>query len=283
MPIDVLANDGPGDPLVPLDATTVQLLTPRRGVPVTTLTVAGEGAYTVDPATGVVTFTPAGEFFGATTPITYTVADANGTIGQAVITIDVAANPAIDLAKTAAPYDDANSNGRVDAGETITYTFTVTNIGDVTLNPVAVTDALVGWNAEPCGTAPLAPGDPVECQVAFTIAQGDIGADLVNNAQAVGTPPAGAGGPVTDDASETVPLPAEPSIQLDKSAGAVTDVNGNGLEDVGDTIAYSFQVTNAGNVVLDPITITDAMLGLAAEPCGSGALDPDVPAVRALH
>ena len=35
-----------------------------------------------------------------------------------------------------------------------------------------------------------------------------------------------------------------PSLTLVKTAGTPVDVNGNGITDAGDTIAYSFAVTN---------------------------------------
>ena len=53
---------------------------------------------------------------------------------------------------------------------------------------------------------------------------------------------------------------AQPAIALDKTAGGITEVDGNGL-DAGDTIAYSFVVTNTGNVALTGVGVTDAKVG----------------------
>jgi CshA-type fibril repeat protein len=50
---------------------------------VTKVTMAGEGSYTVDAATNVVTFTPVASFTGEATPVTYTVEDE---LGQAAST-----------------------------------------------------------------------------------------------------------------------------------------------------------------------------------------------------
>ncbi len=58
-----------------------------------------------------------------------------------------------------------------------------------------------------------------------------------------------------------------PDIELTKSITAVTDVNGNGFTDAGDTVEYSFVVENTGNVILAPVTITDAKLGLTDAAC----------------
>ena len=81
--LDVVGNDT--DPEHNIDPTSVTLVVPPgapAGSSVTadgkTLTVPGEGTWTVDPMTGVVTFTPAPGFAGNPTPIQYTVRDHTG-------------------------------------------------------------------------------------------------------------------------------------------------------------------------------------------------------------
>jgi CshA-type fibril repeat protein len=91
--IDVLANDGAGNPADPLDPASVRLLDPATGGYVSTLTVAGEGTYTVDPATGAVTFAPSAGFTGTATPITYRVADGSGATSTAALTVSVSPVP----------------------------------------------------------------------------------------------------------------------------------------------------------------------------------------------
>ncbi len=56
----------------------------------------------------------------------------------------------------------------------------------------------------------------------------------------------------------STPAPA-PGLSLVKTA-SVEDVNGNGINDVGDVIVWSFAVTNTGNVALENVAIDDAKL-----------------------
>ncbi|MDN3454657.1 Ig-like domain-containing protein, partial [Psychrobacter sp. APC 3350] len=74
--VDVLSNDTDleGD----IDPTSVKLINPDTGLEVTSLTVPGEGAWDVDPSTGVVTFTPETGFTGDPTPVDYVVSDLTG-------------------------------------------------------------------------------------------------------------------------------------------------------------------------------------------------------------
>src|SRR5690606_1743042 len=46
--VDPFGNDRPGDPAVPLDPSSLTLLDPVTGEPVTAVTIAGQGTYTVD-------------------------------------------------------------------------------------------------------------------------------------------------------------------------------------------------------------------------------------------
>jgi uncharacterized repeat protein (TIGR01451 family) len=96
--VDPLANDTPGQ-LVDgtagsWDESSVVFPTgPNPGTVSnggTTLTVAGEGVYTIDPTTGEVTFDPEPQFTGVATPVTYEVTDSNGNDARSTITITVA-------------------------------------------------------------------------------------------------------------------------------------------------------------------------------------------------
>ncbi|MFC7439472.1 MULTISPECIES: Ig-like domain-containing protein, partial [unclassified Agrococcus] len=83
--IDVLANDvGEFDPtqLSLIDPTTGTVLAPGAA-----LTVAGEGVWSIDPETGVVTFTPDAGYEGDPTVVSYQVPDGSGDVTSATITI----------------------------------------------------------------------------------------------------------------------------------------------------------------------------------------------------
>ncbi|MEZ5191687.1 MAG: hypothetical protein R2734_03660 [Nocardioides sp.] len=66
--------------------------------------------------------------------------------------------------------------------------------------------------------------------------------------------------------STSTPIPPDPSLTLDKQAGTPT---GNAA---GDTIDYTFVVTNTGNVTLDPVTVDDLTVGPVS--CPAGPLAP---------
>ena len=163
----------------------------------------------------------------------------------------IAAGPALTLDKQAAA-----PSGNT-AGDSIDYTFVVTNVGNVTLTGLTIDDPTVG--TVNCPTTTLAPGDSTTCTATYTLTQADVDAgEVINNATATGTDPTGTDATATD--STTTPIPPDPSIGLDKLSGGVTDVDGNG-QDAGDTVAYSFVVTNTGNVTLDPVSVDDPLVG----------------------
>ena len=71
--INVLGNDQQGAPDIPLDPSTVSIVTPTQN-----------GALSVDPSTGAVTYTPKPNFFG-TDSFTYTVSDIVGNVSNAAL------------------------------------------------------------------------------------------------------------------------------------------------------------------------------------------------------
>ena len=65
------------------------------GDPVTTLTVPGQGTYTLNPTTGLLTFIPTAGFTGVPDPITYRITDAYGQNATATYTPNVIAGAAL--------------------------------------------------------------------------------------------------------------------------------------------------------------------------------------------
>ncbi|MGL4339041.1 MAG: Ig-like domain-containing protein [Rhodoglobus sp.] len=88
--VDALANDAPGAANTSFDPTSVRLVD-ADGNPVTTLTIASQGTYTVAAATGAITFTPLASFTGVATPVTYRVNTTFGATASAEVTITVGA------------------------------------------------------------------------------------------------------------------------------------------------------------------------------------------------
>ncbi|MBD8539605.1 beta strand repeat-containing protein [Frigoribacterium sp. CFBP 8751] len=89
--VPVLGNDT-GASGIALDPASVQLVDPTTGALVATLTVDGEGTYSVTPD-GEVVFEPLPTFTGPATPVTYSVADVNGDRDTATLTVSVTAAP----------------------------------------------------------------------------------------------------------------------------------------------------------------------------------------------
>jgi CshA-type fibril repeat protein len=111
--IDILDNDDPGHSSAPLVASTVKLcgldpLQTPNNCDKTSVTVPGEGTYTVNPD-GTVTFNPLDTFAGTVrTPVTYQVADTLGQIDSATITPTVTPPPLNVVNDTSSGLYDTN-------------------------------------------------------------------------------------------------------------------------------------------------------------------------------
>ncbi|WP_262510359.1 DUF7507 domain-containing protein [Flavilitoribacter nigricans] len=142
-------------------------------------------------------------------------------------------------------------------GDIITYTFTATNNGNVTLTNVTIVDPLPGLSALACTQpATLAPGESLVCTATYTISQTDLDIGSVMN---TATADSDQTDPVDD--SETVIVDGTPLLDLTKVADVMT------YDAVSDVITYTFTATNLGNVTLTNVTITDPLPGLSALSC----------------
>ncbi|MFY7666020.1 DUF7507 domain-containing protein, partial [Flavobacterium sp.] len=151
-------------------------------------------------------------------------------------------------------------------GDTIQYSFVVTNTGNVTLSNVVINDDTL--SATPFTVGTLAVGASVTITTPdvplYILTQSDLDAgQATNTATATGTTP---GGGTTTDVSDdgitengndnptVTPLTPAPSMTLVKTSVLNTTVVGDpAVANVGDTIQYSFVVTNTGNVTLSNV------------------------------
>ena len=115
--------------------------------------------------------------------------------------------PKVSLIKTVTGVTDTNADGVTDAGDTVTYTFTVTNTGNVTLTNVVVTDPLVTVTGSPIPS--LAPGvsDAVSFTAAYLLTQADVDAGFIENTAIV----------TGDDPSGDLPSPTSPTPATKRS------------------------------------------------------------------
>ena len=90
------------------------------------------------------------------------------------------------------------------AGTPITYSYDVSNTGNVALSSVGVTDAMPGLSAVSCPTTSLAVGASETCTATYTTTQADVDAGkIVNTGVATGTSPTGA--KVSASSTQTIP------------------------------------------------------------------------------
>gem|GEM_PF-2759915 len=164
-------------------------------------------------------------------------------------------HPGIEVLKSGTWNDDGD--GAAEVGEVISYEFTVTNTGDVTLYEVTISDPLITVIGGPLISLTVGASDAITFSGSYIVTQNDIDNGSRDNiATASGNDPNS--DPVTDEAEDSVSLPQNPTIALVKT-GSLND-GGDGIADVGDTIDYTFTVTNTGNVTLYNVDVTDPLV-----------------------
>lgn len=185
----------------------------------------------------------------------------------------IAQRSALLLDKQAAAPFDANGNGSIEPGDTISYTFVVTNTGRTTVREVEVTDTLLAQVTCPAGE--LAPGESATCTgTPYVITQDDMEAGTVLNvADAAAEGPTGR---VVSNQDETVTnLLTRAGLELVKEADLI-EQNGNDRAEAGESVRYTFTVRNSGTVRVTQVRIVDEMLAEArvSITCAASALEP---------
>ncbi|MFD0411146.1 hypothetical protein [Kitasatospora sp. NPDC127116] len=214
-----------------------------------------------------------------------------------------AQSPSLSLSQSVSP-TTVNT-----VGENATFSFVVTNNGDEPLTGVTVTTTSFSGTAGPlvvsCQGTDLAPGSATTCTAPYTVTQADIDAGGVTSI-GTATGRTSTGSTVTaPGATATLAAIQSAAISLQK-AGAPSGGNGGGGNDgggggnngggnngggtnsrrstsvttltVGQTISYTYDVMNTGNVTLTGVSVTDTSFSGTGTPpaisCPATTLPP---------
>jgi uncharacterized repeat protein (TIGR01451 family) len=151
-------------------------------------------------------------------------------------------NPAIDVEKTC--------TALAHVGDTVTYTITVTNIGDEDLDDVTVVDTVLGDLSASFADS-LAAGASESHQFDYVVLESDPD-PLPNEVTATGS---GVGSRVVvSDLAACATDIIHPGIDIVKTVDEDT-------VPVGTTVTYTYVVTNTGDTTLYDISVDDDILG----------------------
>jgi uncharacterized repeat protein (TIGR01451 family) len=148
------------------------------------------------------------------------------------------AHPAINIVKSGAAL--------AHEGDVVTYSFKVTNTGDVPLSNVTVTDDVLGAIGN---VGDLAVGQDKTATKDFTVPANTTGVTNIGTACGVDSD--------NTQVCDTDPhslIVIHPTIQIVKTANPTT-------ADPGQTVTYTYVVTNTGDTTLNNVVVTDDVIG----------------------
>ena len=153
-------------------------------------------------------------------------------------TVTVVSGPALSIEKV-------GSVEMAHIGDTVLYTITVRNVGDVTLTNVTIVDAKLKISET---IASLAPGASAQVTGSYLVTEADLDG-VVNTAVADSDQ--------TDKVEDTwtVRVVGGPALSIEK-VGSVETAH------IGDTVNYVITVSNLGDVTLTNVSVVDAKLGI---------------------
>ena len=176
--------------------------------------------------------------------------------------VNLPQNAKIALVKSGT-FNDTNTDGYAQVGETISYAFAVKNTGNVTLTNIVLTDPIVTVTGGPISSLAVGATDTTTFTASYTLTQTDIDAGKVTNSALVTAKDPNqnditdtSGTTVENDTPTVIILPQETKLTVTKTA------NREEYSFVGDIINYNIKVENNGTATLHDVVVTDLLTGL---------------------
>ena len=228
------------------NVTVTDPLTPNCDNVIGTLDIGESHGYECRLDAATESFTNVAQVVGETTA---------GTIVSAEDTADlVVIGPAIDIQKT----PDLQT---LPSGSDVIFDLTVTNIGDVDLTDVTVTDAIAPICDRVIGTLAAGQSTSYSCQV------NNVTADFINIAKVVGRSPLGTILEDEDDAAVEIDTVVEihPSIVISKTPDLQTVIKDGPVD-------FTISIWNNGDVALTDVIVTDPQVPACDQNIGTLAV-----------
>lgn len=183
------------------------------------------------------------------------------TTGKATATTSIEKQaPKLTIEKTVDKKSLAASESK--AGTKLTYSFKITNAGNVTISEIGITDKLSGLSdikmSYPKVSGELAPGAIATGTATYAITLDDIANEHVSNtANATGKNKATGTGITSNESTVTTDIVRSPSMTLTKSSDPTSVTAMDAI--AGHEITYNFVITNTGNTQINGLKIVDSM------------------------
>ena len=143
-------------------------------------------------------------------------------------------------------------------GEPASFTFTLTNTGDVDLTPIAVLDYIKGVKVPECckNLTGLTPGE----STSYTCSHGGETESYINIVSAFAWSPTTGTYTAWNDSAEVTVVPWNPVVRVTKEPVTQT-------VRPGEPASFTFTLTNTGDVDLSPIAVLDYIKGVKVPEC----------------
>lgn len=143
----------------------------------------------------------------------------------------------------------------VTAGESVTYSFAVTNTGQVPLDGVAINEgAFAGsgtLSAVTCAATVLAPSASTTCTASYQATQADVDTgEFLNTASAQGTVTGTTAVVTSTPSTATVKAPGQAGLSFTKTANVDSAA-------AGDQVVYTVKAVNSGTLTLHDVAISE--------------------------
>ncbi|MFE4593788.1 DUF7507 domain-containing protein [Streptomyces laurentii] len=140
-------------------------------------------------------------------------------------------------------------------GQSVTYTYHVTNTGASDLHGLSITEhGFTGTGSPPrssCAQTTLGPDESTDCTAAYEVTQADIDAGGVDNTATARALDVLGTEAVSEPSSAHVTATRTPALTLDKTVGPDT------VDSAGTPVTYEFTITNTGNTTVGDVDVVD--------------------------